>query len=146
MSAILTVPRLHFEADHPHQLNAIALRDDTIMQSEIEAHFAVDDRVLKMDIVYVSGVHRSDVRQRQIVCADHPDGPTGKQSTNYAFCSDQSIFGIGPLKQLIQQKENRRMLFGEIADLTQTSDLRIETRTSFLQRVVHQNACTQMQG
>src|SRR5665213_2080269 len=66
----------HLQSDGPHQLNAIALRHDALAQLEIEAHSAVFEKVLEVDIVQGACRQVRNIGQCQVVRADESDRAT----------------------------------------------------------------------
>src|ERR1700729_3406473 len=135
---------LDFEADKAHQFDAVALGDDSVAELEVELHLAVFDLVLEMDVVEASVSLFADVCKGQVVCADEADGAARQQGAHESLRPDETIFGVCALEELIEQEEDGRVAFGEIADLTEAGDLGVEAGVAFLQRIVDENAGANM--
>jgi allantoicase len=84
-----------FEADEAHEFEGVALRNDSVAQLEIEAHFSVLDEILKVGIAHNAADGCGHVRERQIVCGDHSNGAVVDQRAYEAFCSDSAVMRIG---------------------------------------------------
>ena len=63
----------HLEPDEAHQLDGVALGDDTFAQRVIETHFAALDVVLKMHIAQALAQGLPDLRQSQVVRGDNAE-------------------------------------------------------------------------
>ena len=77
--------------------------------------------------------------------ADEANGADCEESADDAFGSDEAVFGVCALEEFVEEEEDRRVAFGEVADLAEARDLGIEAGTALLQGIVDQDACTDMQ-
>jgi len=132
---------LNLDPDEPHQFDAVAFGDNAIVQLEIEGHSAVPNVVLEMDVVEAVVLLSADVGEREVVRADEANCAAREQGTHDAFCTGEAVFRVCPLEELVEQEEDRGLLFGEVADVAQAGDLGVEAGVAFLERVVDENAC-----
>src|ERR1700683_503559 len=97
--------RLNIQSDRAHQLDAVALGDDSAMQHEIEMQLAVDEFVLEMHIPESAVIEPGNIREREIMGPDQPNCPPLDQAPYDAFRADPPVRRVGPLQQFIQQKQ-----------------------------------------
>jgi hypothetical protein len=123
-----------FQAYESHELDSVAPGDDAVLQLEVELHFSVFDVVLEVDVAEAWVVlAASDVGEGEIVGADEADSAGVQQGLDDAFGSDEAVLRVCPLEEFVEEKEDRGMLFGEVADVTQASDLGVEAGTAGLE-------------
>src|ERR1700722_15301455 len=135
----------NLEPDCAHQLDAIALSDNTLAQGEIESHLTVREVVLEMHVPQRAGRETANVRQGEIVSADEADRARRHKSSHNALGTGETILGVGSLQELVQQKEERRAVVQQGVDLSQSGDFGVEARASLVEWVVHPDARADLQ-
>jgi hypothetical protein len=134
--------RSDFEADEAHQLDAIAFRNDTWLKFEVEAHFAISDGVLEVDVAEAIVLLLADVGEREVVSANEANGAACEESADDAFGSDEAVFGVGALEEFVEEKEDGRTTFCEVADLAEAGDFGIEAGAALVQGIIDEDACS----
>ena len=102
--------------------------------------FAVFDLVLEVDVVEAGVFLIADVGEGEIVGTDEANGAVCEQSADDTFGPDEAVFGVCALQELVEQEEDRRMVFGEVADVAEAGDLGVEAGAALLERVVDEDA------
>src|SRR5260370_26566385 len=123
----------HLEPDEAHQLDGVALGDDTVAQRVIETHFAALNVILKMHVAQALAQGLADLRQSQVVRGDNAERSTPAQRLKQTLCANPAIFGGGALKQVVKQEQQRQLrALGQIKHGADVQNLRVKAGAAFL--------------
>src|SRR5690349_9529485 len=111
-----TTAILNIQANHTHQFERIAMRDDAVADLVIKRHLAIFDLVLQMDIFDTAREDRVDFGQRQIVRRHHADRTTLEHGPDDALGGDAAILGVGAAQQLVEQEQHGQWTVEQVAD------------------------------
>src|SRR5207237_5786271 len=92
---------LHFESDGAHQLERVALLNDSGSKTVIEDHLPIFQMIFKVSI---AGKRRERIRnfgQSQIVSGDQTDGPSRDQSAQNSFGANRPVVRVRSMQDFI---------------------------------------------
>ncbi len=104
-----------FEAYEAHEFDSVAVGDYAVVEFVVEGHFAVCNFVLQVDVAEGVGGGAGQMGEGEVVGADEADGSGFEEGVDYAFGSDEAVFGVGALEEFVEEEEEWRLMLGEIA-------------------------------
>jgi len=128
------------------QRQRVAALDDSFSHPVIKDHLPVDDPILEMHVGRPPTECRGQFGQRQVVRRDQANRAGLDERANDGFSADAPIVRVGPVQDLVEQKQQRHRSARGFDDAPDAKDLRVEARLSGQQRVFHLDGRAQRDG
>ena len=122
-----------FEPHRAHQLDGVALGDDARLQLVVEAHLAVFDVVLEVDVVDAGRELVGDLRQGEVVGGDDAEAPRSIRPRTTASAPMRRSWELVPCNTSSSRKSTGSDALREVDHHAQAGDLGEEVGSAGLQ-------------